>query len=84
VLGPKGRVAVLTRSDLGREAGERRPSKGTAVDAFDVFFEAPLDELDRALCLAAAIFVDRLSASGGDNTSDRLLAALWRSVGEAR
>lgn len=70
--GPAGQLAVVTRTD--RSPARRRPKKGTAVDAFELAFVGAPDELDRVLCLAAAVFVDRLYFSSGDNTSDRLLS----------
>lgn len=73
VFGPGERVAIIGRDSFGEDTRGRWLEKGTAVDAFDVRFEAPLGGLDRALCLAAAVFVDRLYTSDGDSTADRLL-----------
>jgi uncharacterized protein YxjI len=39
----------------------------TMRDAFSIWFQAPTDELDRVLIIAAALFLDRLYFSQNDN-----------------
>jgi hypothetical protein len=63
-------VAEISRA---AQAPVRRPRRGQAVESFDLTFLEALDELDRVLCLVAALFVDRLYFSTGDSVTDQLV-----------
>jgi hypothetical protein len=62
IFGPRGLLAVVTRDGPSDDSS-------TSLDRFfEVTFDAPTSEVDRALILSAAVFLDRLYFSDRDNT----------------